>query len=173
MLGRTHRMFAISVAFVVLRYHGLLRTLTAFESVVVFYLIILGSMLPDIDHSGSIIGKQFPWISKLVKHRGFFHSLLALVLWYGVFILILNQVYVFAILIGYVSHLLLDVITVSGIKLFQPLININFAGPITTGGTFERLFYYFLIGFNVFFALSVAHNFSYLMLFFKLFDGGV
>lgn len=43
--------------------------------------VLLGSLLPDLDHPGSILGRLFRIISlplsKLCGHRGFTHSLLA------------------------------------------------------------------------------------------------
>ena len=39
--------------------------------------VVVGSLLPDIDHSGSQLGKLVPWTSILLKHRGATHSLVA------------------------------------------------------------------------------------------------
>ncbi len=42
--------------------------------------VVVGSLLPDIDHSGSQLGQLAPWVSVLLKHRGVSHSLLAVLL---------------------------------------------------------------------------------------------
>jgi len=42
--------------------------------------VVVGSLLPDIDHSGSQLGKLVPWTSLLLKHRGATHSLVAVIL---------------------------------------------------------------------------------------------
>jgi len=42
--------------------------------------VVVGSLLPDIDHSGSQLGKLVPWTSLLLKHRGASHSLVAVIL---------------------------------------------------------------------------------------------
>ena len=111
------------------------------ESFITFGIImtgsIFGSLLPDIDHPSSRIGRRMPIISHAVNtafgHRGFTHSILALLLLtYGLFLLtgvipeFLTGYYLpfsFGLIIGYASHLLLDMITVSGIPLFYPFLN--------------------------------------------------
>ncbi len=44
--------------------------------------VIVGSLLPDIDHPNSQISKKIPIITKLLRHRGVTHSLLAVVILY-------------------------------------------------------------------------------------------
>lgn len=88
---------------------------------------VLGSILPDIDLPTSKIGHRFGFISVLANkfcgHRGFFHSLLFLAL-------LLIPFYVWApayawvgigIVLGGVSHLLLDMLNLRGIALFWPI----------------------------------------------------
>ncbi|MCV2508495.1 MAG: metal-dependent hydrolase [Candidatus Lightella neohaematopini] len=102
--------------------------------------VILGSLitclLPDIDHPKSFIGKRFKWLSvpiyKLFGHRGFTHSLLLIVM-----IIIYINVrkvsipidVVYAMIIGYISHIIADVLTPAGIPLFWPY-NKKFSIPI-------------------------------------------
>lgn len=100
-------------------------------------LVVIGSLLPDIDHSGSALGKTVPFVSKLFKHRGITHSLLMLIIcWF------LLSPY---IAIGVASHILLDMLTKQGVKLLWPLpISIKFfpiANLIRTGGVFEKLLF--------------------------------
>lgn len=97
---------------------------------------IVGALLPDICHSGSMIGKKLPLLSKIVNmvfgHRTFTHSLLFLVL-----IALLmntffpNEVVKAGLLVGMVSHYLLDMATRNGIKLFFPL-SLTVRFPVTT-----------------------------------------
>lgn len=101
--------------------------------------VLLGSLLPDLDHPGSILGRLFRIISlplsKLCGHRGFTHSLLALsalaILWE-------TQVTTHwqiasdishALLLGYLSHLLADILTPAGVPFLWPL-KLRFALPI-------------------------------------------
>jgi len=87
----------------------------------------VGSLLPDIDTPESLLGKLFPgsrYLSERFGHRTITHSLfgacffgvLSLPLW-----LILGHFqWWLSFLVGYLSHLLLDMATVEGIELFWP-----------------------------------------------------
>ena len=89
---------------------------------------IVGSILPDIDHTRSLIGKVFyplsRWISRRWGHRTITHSLLFLIFTIATTRFIeeflnvphLSIVSTFSI----ISHLILDMITVQGIPLFYP-----------------------------------------------------
>ena len=92
-------------------------------------LAILGSLLPDIDHAGSIIGKKIPFFSIFLKHRGITHSLLALVIAY----LISPW-----LALGYGSHIGLDMLTHSGVQFMFPLKGMQGLKIIRTGGLFEK-----------------------------------
>jgi inner membrane protein len=88
--------------------------------------VILGSLLPDIDHPKSYLGRRLYPISvlihKLFGHRGFTHSLLSTsfigiigaVYWAS------NPLFFGGLLLGYLSHLLGDMFTPRGIPLFYP-----------------------------------------------------
>lgn len=95
----------------------------------------IGSMIPDIDHPNSFIGKKFKIISwsvnKTFKHRGFIHSPLFWLI-YTIFTMFISNYfqgfsqilyYQFCLgsSIGFLSHLLLDSLTLSGIPLLYPL----------------------------------------------------
>ncbi|MBE1301808.1 MAG: hypothetical protein GJ680_18135 [Alteromonadaceae bacterium] len=96
-------------------------------------LVLVGSVLPDIDHPKSFIGRRFPVISwplrLILGHRGqrfsllprgLTHSLLAIVA-----LLVLNQSvgnpWLNWLIVGYALHLVGDFLTPSGIPLFWPL----------------------------------------------------
>ena len=88
--------------------------------------VILGSLLPDIDHPKSYLGRQLPFISvpifKLFGHRGFTHSLLSLSI-LGVATAkywAVNPLLWGGLLLGYFSHILADMCTPSGVPLFYP-----------------------------------------------------
>jgi inner membrane protein len=88
--------------------------------------VMLGSLLPDIDHPQSYLGRRL-WIlsapiNKLFGHRGFTHSLLSLFLlgtatavWWAN-----NPLFFGGLLLGYLSHLLGDMTTISGVPLLYP-----------------------------------------------------
>lgn len=91
--------------------------------------IVFASLLPDIDHTRSIIGKIFLPISKMINrrygHRTITHSLIA---WLGLFALLsalqanffpsLKIAQVFGL--AYASHIIFDMMTVQGVPLFFP-----------------------------------------------------
>ncbi|MCC0728435.1 metal-dependent hydrolase [Clostridioides sp. ZZV14-6045] len=101
---------------------------------------IAGSLLPDIDHPNSSLGSKCKPLSKLLNsrfgHRGFIHSPILLIVSMLVLFLLVGmvninyQIYyislIVGIFIGWISHLLLDFITVSGIPIFYPISNKKF-----------------------------------------------
>lgn len=85
---------------------------------------VIGSLLPDIDHPNSKINKYNPLsslISKFIRHRTLTHSLLWMVIvsLAGV-ILKFNTQAILGLNIGMLSHLILDMMAVSGVPLFYP-----------------------------------------------------
>jgi len=85
---------------------------------------IVGGLLPDIDHPKSRIGKRFilsEAINKKFGHRYFFHSLL-FVLITGALLSLLNFIFGAGVMIGMLSHLILDLIEPgNGVALLYPL----------------------------------------------------
>lgn len=97
---------------------------------------IVGALLPDICHSGSKLGRKLPLLSKIINtlfgHRTFTHSILFLVLIASLMNAFFpNDVVKTGILVGMVSHYILDMATRNGIKLFFPL-NLTVRFPVTT-----------------------------------------
>ncbi|NEZ61035.1 metal-dependent hydrolase [Adonisia turfae] len=91
----------------------------------------VGGMLPDLDHPGSALGRRLKLISlplsAVVGHRGVTHSLLAVVALIGVLVTVATvPVYshlgwlITPLTIGYLSHILGDSLTPSGVPLFWP-----------------------------------------------------
>ncbi len=114
MKGRTHLSFGLFV-FLLTVYFGY-----GF-SLIGLILILIFSIVPDIDKFGSKISKKlFPFslIFNLFKHRGVIHSLLipSVLLIVGIFYHIVNYC-----ALGWVSHLVLDGLTPSGVMPFYPL----------------------------------------------------
>jgi inner membrane protein len=89
-------------------------------------LAIAGSLLPDIDHPQSWVGRRTRPVSTVIArslgHRGITHSALAVVglvaalLWAGQ-----RRDAVTALAIGYLSHLAADMLTPRGLRLAWPL----------------------------------------------------
>lgn len=163
MMAFTHVVLGVGAALILARHE------TAWSAPQVAYLVagsVIGSLLPDIDHPKSWIGRRL-WmisvpLSARVGHRGVTHSLVA---WLGLsLVAVLVSWYVAhpwfgaslpwisdsmrydaipliasGLLLGYALHLLADFFSNSGIPLFWP-IKRRVASPVTikTGGILER-----------------------------------
>ena len=103
--------------------------------------ILIASILPDIDTGFSTIGKHgvFRILQWFTKHRGIIHSFslcIAISILFGIF----YPPAAFPFFLGYGIHLLMDSFTVEGIRPFWPL-NDGLNGKITTGGNMEYLLF--------------------------------
>lgn len=118
---------------------------------------ILTSLLPDLDHPQSVLGQRLRWISipmaRIFGHRGFTHSLLAIVgiaLFESKLLLRSWQIppdTLYSMIIGYFSHLLADMLTPSGVPLLWPC-RWRFCLPILNsrqGNQLERALCIFLV----------------------------
>jgi inner membrane protein len=88
--------------------------------------VVLGSLLPDIDHPQAYLGRRIRVLSvpinTLFGHRGITHSFLfigllgiATAVWWAKYPLFFGGLF-----IGILSHLLGDMFTITGIPLFYP-----------------------------------------------------
>ena len=138
MLFRTHIVFALAVAFLVGYF---------LEVPVWFFVFVLvGAAFVDIDSRKSKVGKfwGFRIFQIFVRHRGVFHSLFLAVLlslvisgfsrWVGV-----------GFFVGYASHLFLDCLTKSGVRLFWPLSRKKVGGFVRSGGIVEDVIFVLLL----------------------------
>ena len=142
----------------------------AYKIILIFvyvYFSYVGSLFPDIDMKSSYISKIFPKIYKYFgskfRHRGITHSLIYLYFLCSIFNVIVkcsenNIVFIClfsGFIVGYASHLCLDLLTKEGIELFYP-ISINFSIlPIKTSSKSEKIFckilnfiFIFLLGYR-------------------------
>lgn len=141
---KTHLMFSFLV--------GLLVILSFNIDNSIFFLVVVlffGS-LPDIDHHKSWIGGRFKVVSFLIntfsKHRGIFHSIFPVLILYGIFLYYGLREIGLAAAMGYLSHLVLDALTKTGINLLYPISKFKIRGFIGTGGFVELvLLFLFLI----------------------------
>lgn len=139
MTGKTHQVGGLTA--------GIIATALIFDNPTDIGVVLIGvplilcsifaSLLPDLDHPGSILGKKVRFIScplsRLFGHRGFIHSpLLCLaigVLMHSFYPSIpsnFQPTYLgmsLGITIGFASHLFLDALTKTGVPLFSPISN--------------------------------------------------
>lgn len=104
------------------------------------------ALLPDIDHPSSKVGRWFPAVGKRLTHRGLTHSLVGLAI-FAIPILLLYEYQPqwediwLALLVGYTSGIVGDILTVAGVQLLWPWRQ-RFRIPILnkSGGTREKYF---------------------------------
>ncbi|MBR9676968.1 metal-dependent hydrolase [Candidatus Woesearchaeota archaeon] len=80
----------------------------------------LAALMPDIDNSKSTVGNKIKIIGWLFKHRGFFHTLWA-ALMFSVLAYAFSKEIAIAVLVGYTSHLLSDSLTPMGVRPLWPI----------------------------------------------------
>ncbi len=105
-------------------------------------LVILGSILPDVDSENSKINRMLPltrWIPKFFAHRGFFHSIFPAAIIYAAFYFTNLNYIGLPLAIGYLSHLASDCVTRQGCNLLHPVSQFRVQGPIMTNGLMELL----------------------------------
>lgn len=119
-------------------------TLSIKGAVAGFVVAALASFLPDLDHHKSTVGRYFPrWFRRLLGgHRMGSHSLIAIGgSWWLAGYLLENPILANAILVGWASHVVLDLLTVDGVGLLYPLTRTTFRiGWIVTGSRTEDRF---------------------------------
>ena len=125
---------------------------------------LLTCLLPDIDHPKSLLGQRLKWIavpiSRAFGHRGFTHSLLAVLGGLALF-----QINVPAdwpvpadvlqgMVLGYLSHIIADMLTPAGVPLLWPC-RWRFRLPLLNsqkGNQLERALCLALVGYAIWFS---------------------
>lgn len=127
---------------------------------------IIGSILPDIDHKNSYIGKKTKGVSKAINkiagHRKLFHAPLAYLLLYSMSMGAITQksllVWATGLFCGVISHLILDSFTIGGLPWFYPLAKKRFSlGKIKTNSKVEDILCGILICINIIMLLDIFH----------------
>lgn len=125
---------------------------------------VLGSILPDIDHKNSYIGKKTKSISKTINklagHRKLFHAPFLYLLLYslsiGASLQELILICLKGLFIGILSHLILDSFTTGGLPWFYPLSKKRFSlGNIKTSSKLEEIFCGILLFTNIIIILDI------------------
>jgi len=137
MLARTHLAFGFLTALF------LQSTIPYSNKYIFFALVLLGALIPDIDKQNSKISQKIPIIPKIIQilttHRGIFHTIFSAILIPGLIYIFISKPYGFALFFGYISHLLIDGLTKSGVNLLYPFLELRIAGPIQTGKITEHV----------------------------------
>lgn len=148
MTGKTHIAGGVAACAVIQQLAGL----PGVEAATLMINGAAGALIPDICHAGSKIGRRFPLLAGVVRllfgHRTVTHSLLfVIVVGAALFSFIPNYSTVRdGLLIGMISHLVLDAATVKGIELFWPFRQkVRLPLYTRTGGLVETILFILFI----------------------------
>ena len=146
MMARTHVAFGAALALAAAQHDLIELTPLSFGA------CLVGTLLPDVDHPKSTFGKVIAPISTVVAaivgHRGLTHSIWAVAACLAAILKPLpafggqpdaESVILAALALGYVSHIIGDLLTVGGVPLFWPF-PVRFRLPVLafkTGGVVE------------------------------------
>jgi len=95
----------------------------------IIIIVIAASLLPDIDHPSSMMGRAIKPVSLIIHetvgHRSLTHSIAAIagftiVVSTIVFKYDLKIIYIYACVLGYSSHILADMLNPTGVELLYP-----------------------------------------------------
>jgi len=136
MLTRTHLAFGFLTALII-------KNIIPTGNVYIFFgLVLLGAVLPDIDSPNSFISNKLFLLKPftlLTKHRGIFHSLIGALILPGLVFYLISRTYGFALFLGYVSHLLIDGLTLEGVNFLHPISKLHLSGFVETGKLLEHI----------------------------------
>lgn len=142
MLFRTHFLFGFLVGLYIIDF------LKIKNQILFMVVLLFFSTFPDIDESSSRVSKKlkpFSYLAALLGHRNILHTIyfpIAIAL--TLFILNLKLLS-YAVLIGYLLHLFLDITTKKGLALLYPLTKKRIKGFIKVGSLIENLIFIVLI----------------------------
>jgi membrane-bound metal-dependent hydrolase YbcI (DUF457 family) len=120
-------------------------------------IIIICTLLPDIDMSQSYLGKNkflrpLQWV---VKHRGVFHSFtFALIITFG--LMFYYPIFALPFFLGYSGHLIGDALTPEGIRPWWPF-KYEIKWKIRTGGKREKTTFYIILVCNLLLLLRLIY----------------
>lgn len=117
---------------------------------ILFVIVLLFfSILPDLDEYSSKVSKKlrpFSYITNLLfSHRGILHSIFMPLALFLVLFSISQRIIGTAVLIGYMSHLILDALTIKGVRPLFPLINKSIKGFVKVNSILDTLLFYVLL----------------------------
>lgn len=147
MMAKTHIAFGFLAGALTLKFIGISNQLSFMA------FVLIGSLLADIDTPQSKLGRKIKPLSNIFSflfgHRGIFHSIwapLALVVVYAFFV---KHILILALVVGYVSHLLIDGFTKQGVNFLHPIADLKLSGFIETNTFIETILFAVIIALDV------------------------
>ncbi len=147
MLFRTHLAFSFLIGLYIIDF------LDINEQILFMVVLLFFSIFPDIDEKTSKIfkkSKPFSYLAVWFGHRNIFHTIYVPVAIFLVLFVFNLKLLSLAVLVGYLLHLLLDLITKKGIALFYPLSKKRIKGFVKVGSLVENLVFLVLIIFIIY-----------------------
>jgi membrane-bound metal-dependent hydrolase YbcI (DUF457 family) len=122
-------------------------------------IVLLASVLPDVDSINSNIGRRmiFRPIQYFFAHRGPLHSYTIAII-FSILLAFFLPIFAFPFFLGYSVHIFADSFTVRGIRPFWPL-KFHTSGVVKTGRVIDKML------FRVFVIINI---FLFIMLFFRI-----
>lgn len=104
--------------------------------------VMIGSLLPDIDHPHSFIGRRSFGLAKVINkafgHRGITHSFLSTILFGATTYALLPAQLAGGLTMGFLSHILGDFFSKTGVPFFAPFDNTKYKIPLYKTGSFSE-----------------------------------
>jgi inner membrane protein len=133
MMFRTHIVFSLLIALLIF-------PLFSLNKGIFLIVFLFAALLPDIDSAYSFIGGRVKLIGWVFRHRGLFHSFLMTALLSGIVYFFTNLVFAIVFVLGYISHLVLDMLNHEGIRPLYPF-SFRLKGFIRTSSLAEYLLF--------------------------------
>ena len=149
---KTHLAFSLFVGLVLIK-------MLDIENQILFLIFLLFfGIFPDIDEKSSKISRKTKILSIpinfLFKHRGFFHTVYIPLILSVLFFSLDEGILGIAILAGYLSHLFLDSLTKSGVRIFKPL-KLRFYSFFKTGKYFDNFLFLLLVIVDIYLIINL------------------
>lgn len=149
MMFKTHLAFAFLIGLMFLNFFSF-----EFNKYLFLFIVLISSAIPDIDLSGSKIGRKAAIFSMIINfffgHRGFIHSLLFVLILFFAFIFLKLEIIGMSLFLGFFSHLFLDSLSKEGIMFFYPL-KFKVNGFVKTNGIMENIMLFGFLVLSLFF----------------------
>jgi len=125
---------------------------TVSRSLVGLSLVLLASVVPDIDSHKSFVGRLARPLSDVIEgfaqHRGVLHSMLLPSAACFALIIAGYKQLAFPLFLGYCSHIIADALTSEGVAPFSPISGLRIHGLFSTGGLLEYVVFVSLVVVN-------------------------
>ncbi len=135
MMFKTHLAFGLLVGLFIAEYFDIT------EKVLFVSICVGAAIIADLDHPFSKIGgifKPLAWLLNLLfGHRGFMHTIWFPFIIYFILMAFDQNLWAGAFFLGYMSHLVMDMLSTRGLYFFFPLNNTRINGFVKVGGILE------------------------------------